>query len=423
MSNNRDIHVHDNHVTHHVADHVVVRENRPNRAPWVLGAILLAVLGAGAFWYINASRPVPTKVVQRDIVGAVPLEGAQIVVPPSARGDVLAPFTGNVEKVNTSVGKHVSKGDVLVQLDLPQAEAVHEQTKATLQAAETAYANARAQYEQAIAAAQRNVNTARGSASGPTTTTSPDGTVVTVTPTVDPASAASAQQTLASLIAQRDAAVEPYRQQLEAAREANRQARAGEKFGYVRAPITGTVLGLNAQPGQGVTPDPKKPVVTVVDLSQLQVQAAVSNERAAELKEGTPVTLKFAEIPNRAFEGKVSRVTTQQTEKLGGLVKDSRYVAIIDFKNVDAVVRPGMSAWAGIRTGKVQNALAVPVEAVDTDKEGKPTVKVLRGGKWQATVVETGLSDGTYVQVKSGLKKDETIQVTPNVLNAAPLKR
>src|ERR1051326_8323765 len=102
----------------------------------------------------------------------------------------------------------------------------------------------------------------------------------------------------------------------------------------MRTPITGTVMVLNAQPGKEVTPDVRTPVATVIDLSALQVQSTMTPQQAGYVKTGMDVTLNFDEIPDKTFEGTVYRMTSQPNNR--GLV------AIIEFKNTQANVKPGM---------------------------------------------------------------------------------
>src|SRR5205807_8116199 len=106
---------------------------------------------------------------------------------------------------------------------------------------------------------------------------------------------------------------------------------------------------------------------------------------------------------------------------VGGLIKEHDVGAVIEFENKGDQVQPGMKPAVAFRDQEVKNALAVPNEAVDKDSSGRPTVKVLRGGKWQAVAVQTGVTDGQYTQIKSGLQKGEIVQVTPSVVNAAQL--
>ena len=50
------------------------------------------------------------------------------------------------------------------------------------------------------------------------------------------------------------------------------------------------------------------------------------------------------------------------------------------------------------------------------DKEGRPTVSVLQGEQWMERVVEVGLSDGTYQEIRSGVKEGETVKVYKKIL-------
>ena len=106
--------------------------------------------------------------------------------------------------------------------------------------------------------------------------------------------------------------------------------------------------------------------------------------------------------------------------KLAGLVKEQKDVAVVDFNNEEGVVKPGARVQqVAIKTGEVRNVVAIPVDAVDQDKSGRPTVSVLRNGQWQPVVVDAGITDGKYIQIKSGIQPGETVKVTPDLLHAA----
>jgi len=413
-----------------MTDTVIVRpdDSAPRRSRAGIAILLLLIVIAIGAWVWYATRPEPAKVVRRDIVGQIVLAG-DIIAPPSARADIGAPFRAPVEKVFVSVGKHVGKGDWLVQLSVPNAQAYVEQARQNLHAAETAWANAKNALDAPVAAARRNLVNAQAAESAsrpaPSTTVNPDGSKVTVIPSSggqpSPARVA-AEQALAQAEANRDAQLGAYKTQLDMAREAYDAAKSGQDVGVIKAPLTGTVLALNAVPGQEVGKDPKIPVATIVDLTAVQAQAPLDNQQAAAVKPGMPVTITFSEAPGRTFDGNVSKITSQVDEKLGGLVKESRYVALVNLKNTDGAAKPGMKAMIALKTGEAKDALAVPSEAVDV-KNGVPTVKVYRGGRWHVVSVEPGVSDGRYTQVKSGLHEGETVQVTPNLLNAASLPK
>ena len=87
---------------------------------------------------------------------------------------------------------------------------------------------------------------------------------------------------------------------------------------------------------------------------------------------------------------------------------------MISFTDADGLVKPDMKVSScGVKTGEVRDAIAVPVGALQHDSTGKPYVNVLQGQNWVKTVAEPGMSDGAYVQIKSGLNGDESVQVMP----------
>ncbi len=138
-------------------------------------------------------------------------------------------------------------------------------------------------------------------------------------------------------------------------------------------------------------------------------------KQAAGVRPGLPTTLTFSGVPDKRFPGEVLHLTTTQIPGPVGLGKQPGYVAILSFKNEQEQVQPNMTATVSIKLGSVKDVPAVPSEAVDLDPTGRPVVKALRNGQWKPVVVQLGLSDGQYTQIKSGLKKGETVQVTPKL--------
>jgi RND family efflux transporter MFP subunit len=387
--------------------------------PWLPVAIILMLLIAGGVYFYNATRPRPAAVEKRDIVGYVPLKG-EILTPPSAYAEVRAPYTAQVDRVHTTLGAKVNKGELLVELANPSASETYEQARQNVKSAETAYANAKLQYDEAVRAAQKQLDAATAAQNAPSDTSAESNSSVQVTVTTD---VSTAQQALEQARADRANGLAFYKQQLDAYRSAYLQARAGAKLNHIVAPLSGTVIALNAQPGQQVGND-NTPVATIVDLDALQVKAGMTPEQAGLVKPQLPVVLNFDTLPDRSFEGSVKRITTQADPNSSpGVVKGASYVALITFKNTDGLIKPPATTTAAVKIGEAKNALSVPKEAVRLDSSGKPVVYVLSEGKWQTVPVETGLSDGRYTQIKSGLTEGETIQVSPSLAQASTLTK
>jgi multidrug efflux pump subunit AcrA (membrane-fusion protein) len=403
---------------------IAAREQpRPRVIPWVslgIGAALI-ILALGLWGYF-ATRPETNTVVRRDITVTLPLEG-EVVAPPSARADIMAPYRAPVARVFASVGDRVSKGDVLVELSYPSAQAGYAQARQELQAARQAHQSARQQYDDALTEARKRLEQARATErqarqAASTTTSAAAGAEPPAAP-AEPAVSLSqatqaridAEQAVLQAEADLEAALTPYQQRLEAAEAAFQAAQSGRKMAQIKSPIYGTVLALNARPGQEIGADAKTPVAVVVDLGDLQVHApADANETAVH--PDAPVTFTLDKLPGQQFEGQVERVTSQPAKALQG----DRHLAIIEFENKEGLAKPEMKAHVEVIVSKTHDALAVPSDAVDRDASGRPTVQVLRNGRWQKVVVQPGLSDGQYTAIRSGLEANETIRVTPNLL-------
>ncbi len=396
----------------------------PLLAALVLGLLLLGGLG---YWAWSRTRPVPAMVVRRDLIAGVPVTG-DVVAPPDQRADIMAPYRAPVVKVYTTIGANVDRGDTLVEVNLANVQSYYEQARANVRAAETAYANAQREYAASISAAQREVSAARSALrSVPATTsgtssvtTTPEGaTVTTTTPPLstgpDPAAAerlSMAEAALQQATSTRDVALTPYRQQLESAREAFQAAQGGRKAALIRSPIAGTVLALTAQPGTEIGVDRKVAVATVVDLDELQLQGELKPRFAGQVKAGMPVEMTFTEVPGEKFEGKVHSLITTPAKPLG----KPGYAVLLHIENRKGLVKPGMKGTASVKLGEVKDALAVPEDAVQEDSEGRPFINVMRNGNWERVSPELGLSDGQFVEVKSGLKEGDTVQVKPDLL-------
>jgi len=394
-----------------------------NYTAWIVVAISALVIGILAMLAFQKTRPQSAVVTRRDLIAAVPVEG-DVVVPPNERADLYAPFKAPVAKVFTTVGANVDKGDVLVELQVPNAQAAYQEARLRVQEAETALANAERQYDSAITAAKRQYEAARAAERSarepaPAGVESPDGdpAVNVTTPAADTTALTQAridaELALSAEQAAKAAGTAPYRLQLEAARAYFEDAKDGRKLGMVRAPISGTVLALNAQAGAMAGEDRKTPLVTVVDLDELELQGEIDPRQASAVKAGMPVSVSVKEVPNEQFEGRVHAITTRP----GGLLKNkTEYLAVIHLKNKGGEVKPGMKASAAIELQEIKDCLAVPKDAIHEDSEGRPVIKVMVNNQWDNRVVETGLSDGHYTEIKTGLKEGDVVQVKKDLL-------
>ena len=340
---------------------------------------------------------------RRDVVGYEILS-AKLVTPPSARADVIAPYRAPVDKVMVSVGAAVNKGDVLVQLSFPNVEAAYEQARQNVKAAETALESAKAQYGGEVRELERRL--AEAHAEEKRQQALQNEAVEGVQTSEATQNRIAIEEELRAARASMESNLLPYKQQLESAREYLQQAQSGAKLASVRAPISGTVLALNAQTGSETMPDRQYPIATIVDLSALEIHAALSADQHSKVEEGREAIVRFKELPDMTFEGRLFRITTSPDRN------EVKYIAIITFQNKEGLAKPDMEvASAAVKTGEVKNVIAVPNGAVSYDSSGKASVQVMVNGEWQARAVEVGLRGEQFTEIRSGLKEGETVQV------------
>jgi len=76
----------------------------------------------------------------------------------------------------------------------------------------------------------------------------------------------------------------------------------------IRAPITGSVLQVNAKIGELASPSPSQPLITIGDTSALRVRAELDERDLGDVKIGQSVVVRASAFPGREFAGKVSSV-------------------------------------------------------------------------------------------------------------------
>lgn len=369
----------------------------------------------------EASRsPQTAEVTKRDIIEQIPLQG-QLIVPPPAQASIAEPFKSRVERVYESVGEYVNRGEPIVELEIPSAEAYREQAKINLDQALADHKSAQSLWNPRLASAKQTLQAAENAvkqarraqqmANAADDSAAPE----QLSPASDVSSAPdlqeaieqrrAAEQELLQLRAEMGQELEPYTSRIAEARAALNQARLNDNAGLIKSPIAGVIMTLNAQPGQEVDGNQTTPVATVVNLDALQVHSPMAPNYASHVKEGMQALLTFDETPGKEFKGRVKQLTTRS----GG----QEYVAILTFTNSDYLVKPGYRPHVGVKTGRsVKDAPAVPAEAVDyEDKQW--FVQVRRNDNWEKVSVTPGVSDGKFTSIESGVKEGDVVLVTP----------
>jgi membrane fusion protein (multidrug efflux system) len=172
----------------------------------------------------------------------------------------------------------------------------------------------------------------------------------------------------------------------------------------VRAPISGTVAKRNVQPGEKVGFD--APLLSIVDLSELEVQAQVPVSDVARLRKGMLAQVEIEGLPGRGFAGRLERINPS-TEP--GTRTINIYVSL---PNEEALLRAGMFARVFVVTADAE-VPALPIAAVRTEN-GTAFVWAVRDGKLERRLIEVGRRDerAQLVEVSGGISADDQVLAT-----------
>lgn len=197
----------------------------------------------------------------------------------------------------------------------------------------------------------------------------------------------------------------------------------------IRAPFEGTVLNKNANVGEVITSlggaiGSRGAVVTLADMSSLEVEADVSESNIERIKPDQQCEITLDAFPEKRYRGFVHKIIpTADRAKATVLTK-------IQFTDRDDRVLPEMSAKVlflkentSAMSENAPKKLVVPTSAI-ISRGGKKVVFVMKNDKVTETVVEIGENAGTSVEIRSGISAGDKVVIKPSekLTNGASVK-
>ena len=201
------------------------------------------------------------------------------------------------------------------------------------------------------------------------------------------------------------------------------QRAAMREYTKVRAPYDGVVTARFADPGaliQVATSSATNaiPLFTVMDLDTVRIYANVPQDDSPWIMPGkTKATVIVKELPDRSFKGTLTRSTLALDPSTRSLLVE------LDLPNPDHALRPGTFAELSLSLREIPKALVLPPQAVISGPKGK-TVFIIEQGKAKSVPVQTGISNGKWIEIISGLQGDEDVVVVGKrkLLDGAPVQ-
>lgn len=135
------------------------------------------------------------------------------------------------------------------------------------------------------------------------------------------------------------------------------------------SPMAGVITELNAEVGEivlvGTMNNPGTVIMTVSDLSEIEVEAEVDETDIANVDLGQKAEIRVDAFPDTTFKGVVTEVGNS-AKVSGSSSQDlvTNFLVKVQFTKTYEPVRPGMTAEVDITTGEHDSVLYVPIQAV-----------------------------------------------------------
>jgi RND family efflux transporter MFP subunit len=359
--------------------------------------VVVLVLAAAAFAYVRWSHA-PLEVQTASVTMAYPSQSYTVLnatgyVVAQRKAAVATKATGRLVWLGVEEGSRVKKDEIIARLEDLDVRATREQTAASVMVAKANLEQGLAELHDAEAALKRSRELLK---QGFVSESSHDSAVARLE---------KARATIASL----QAAIAAAQANLHGANVAVDQT-------LIRAPFDGVVLTKSANIGDVITPfssalDSKGAVVSIADMSTLEVEADVSESSLSHVKPGQPVEIQLDALPDQRFRGIVARtVPTVDRSKATVMTK-------IRFVEPDARVLPEMSAKVSFLSQEVAESDRKPRPAVNPAavvmRDGRGVVFVIKGDKAAEVPVQTGAKLGDLVEILGGVQPGDKVVLHP----------
>jgi HlyD family secretion protein len=379
----------------------------------VIGILVLAAT-AGAYWWYRVGvtrRVASTVLVRRGTITATVETTGKVL---SARQVELSlPFGGQIKRVAVSVGDEVEVGQLLLELEAPDAEQQVREAELNLVIRQLQLDKARAGASpEEIEIAQSNLR--KAALAKQVAQAAYNEIANEENAEVSPEALALQQATIDYQIAQRNyerlvngpptEELATLEKQLELSQLTLKRAQAQLKEMRLIAPLVGTVVRVEVSEGEMVSA--YRPVVIIADLTSVQIVAEVDEIDVAEVAPDQGVEIRLDAYPAHTLSGNIVSLALAALPQRGSTV----YEAVVKFDAKGLKLRLGMGANLKIITLEKEGALLVPNRAIQPIGRRK-VVKVLEGRSIREVEVITGLSNENETEIVEGLAEGQKILI------------
>ena len=173
---------------------------------------------------------------------------------------------------------------------------------------------------------------------------------------------------------------------------------------YFVAPYNLVVTSLTL-PNEG-SAFTSKHSISVKGTDMLQTSLTVEEDDLDIVYVGQEAQISIGALNNKIYKGYVTNISTTANYSSNG----SKFTVTVEFEN-DGEILIGMTGKTEIILEKAENVVAVPIEAVQTENKISYVTIIKENNTKERIEVETGISNDAYIEIKSGLKEGEVLQI------------
>lgn len=182
----------------------------------------------------------------------------------------------------------------------------------------------------------------------------------------------------------------------------------------IKATVSGMVLEVPVEVGNQViesnTFNEGTTIAAIADVDKMIFEGKVDESEVGKIKEDLPLEITVGAIENHVFDAVLDYIAPKGKEENGAIQFEIKGTLK---KNDTVFIRAGLSANASIILARADSVLAVKEALVQFDDETKkPFVEVETANQqFERKSIELGVSDGIFVEVKSGIAATDKVKV------------
>lgn len=187
----------------------------------------------------------------------------------------------------------------------------------------------------------------------------------------------------------------------------------------IRATISGMILSIPVEIGNTVQEinnfSVGTTIATMADVNQMIFEGMVDEADVGKLEEGMPLSISIGALPDQRFEGVLNFISPSGVENNG--IVEFEIKADVNLKD-DVFLRANYSANAEVILSEAKNVLTLESAHIRYDDNGDAYVEVLKPGTenydqpvYLKKIIEIGLTDGVYTEIKSGLTEGDEVKI------------